>query len=481
MTTTDILKDRHNRANASDLDGDRLHPLVPLTLISLIIPVYFSIGSTLLTPSRLLFLFVVPVLTLRLFGGHFGKVVFFDYCLLFKVFWMMVSVAIHLPSVLVSFVGSQAVVILGGYLVARCYIRTPAQFIKTTRMLGIIVLGLLVFAIPEAISGRLIIPPIIDALPGMTSHVDVDYERRFGLDRAQVVFVHPIHFGLFCSIAFTLVLVGLRNHLPAAVRLVWSGLVIGAVFCSVSSGPFLATLMQGIILLYDRIFRSVQARWRILIWGGTVGYVILDLLSNRPAYFAVLERLAFNSYTAGVRRTLLEYGVAQIGRTPIFGVGFGSWSLPEWMTGSLDNYWLQMALIYGLPALIAVGGGVVLMMILVGRRPYPLGTDLANCKMAWMTTMTSLGFTLATVAIWSEMMSAVYFIFGAGVFLMSASINEEDEAETEPEPEPDPVRSRYTRFPKGPVANTSAQASDAAPRHQTNLRYPGRPSMRPQS
>lgn len=442
-----------------------LHPVVIITILTLITPMYFSIGEVLLTPSRLWFLVLVPILGIQLLSGKYGKTVFLDYAVVFKIIWMAVCTAVHLPSVLVTFIGSQAVVILGGYLAARCFIRTPEQFMAMARFLGIIILVFVPLALIESMSSDLIIPPILDAVPGVESHRDVDYEPRFGLDRAQVVFSHPIHWGLFASLSFSVVLIANRNKISAMLRVPWSALIIIGVFFSVSSGPFLATLLQGALLLYNRIFQALAIRWKLMIYGGGGLYMLLEVLSDRPAYFVILEQMAFNSHTAGVRRTLLEMGTAQVMRTPLLGTGFTSSWLPTWMTGSLDNYWLATALNYGLPAFTALASGLLITMFFVGRRRFALNSDAANCKFAWMVLMVSLGFTLATVAIWSEMMSAIYFMFGAGVWLLFYPGQEDGGEETVSEGPVDtaPARTPYSRFAPRRARATSSPANPTSP------------------
>lgn len=423
-----------------------LSPLVPITLLTLITPVFFSIGPLLLTPSRLLFLFVVPVLMIKMAKGHYGKLRVIDFGILGSIMWMALAVTVHQPSVLVTFVGSNAAIILGGYLVARCCIRTLGQFQTTALLLGVIVLAMIPLAMVEVTTTRMVIPPLVDMVPGLSSHADVNYRPRFGLDRAQVVFPHPIHFGLFCSLAFTLVFIGLRPRLNVVARWIWSVLIVMAVFMSVSSGPFLATLLPCMLAFYEKIMESIKARWRGLLWIGGSLYVVAEILIPGPFYYRVIETLTFASNTAFVRRILLEYGVAQVIQKPLFGIGFGEWNLPDWMSGSLDNHWLLLALVYGLPATAFLMGGVISAVVLVTRRPFKRSSALWDARLAWVLAVVSISTTMLTVALWSELQSSVFFIFGAGVWLLDAPADD-TEPSVDVAAQADAGRSpRYTRF-----------------------------------
>lgn len=429
----------------------KLSPLVPVTLLALITPMFFTLGGLLLTPSRVLFLVVVPILMIRLLNGHYGKLQLLDFGVMASIAWMALAVTIHQPSVLVTFVGSNAAIILGGYLVSRCCIRSLEQFQAMAIWMGVIVILLIPLALVEVTTTQMVIPPILDMIPGVHSHPDVNYRPRFGLDRAQVVFPHPIHFGLFCSLAFTLVFIGLRSRVNAPTRWIWAILIIFAVFMSVSSGPFLATLLPCILLLYEKVAGGIKERWRVLLWGGSILYIAAEVIFPGPFYYRFIETLTFASNTAFVRRILLEYGVAQVMQTPIFGIGFAQWNLPSWMSGSLDNHWLLLALVYGLPASLSLAGGVIGSVVLATRRPFIRGSALWDARLAWVMAVVSISFTMLTVAIWSELQSAVFFLFGAGIWLLDARENSGAEQQSDLEfNDTRQTRIPYSRF--GPKA-----------------------------
>lgn len=421
-----------------------------LAIIAMFVPLNFNVGPINLTTSRLLFLFVVPFLTINLISGKYGKINIVDFLIYFHVFWLSLSIFINNPDVAVTFTGSNAVAILGGYLVARASVRTAAQFRTMVRLLGYLVIFMLPFAIIETLTGRAILREILNMLPGISVGSSATDEQRLGLFRVQFLFAHPIHFGFFCSIIFSLGVVALRGYLGPGRRF-FNGLTVGmCCFLSLSSGAVLAMTIQAFLMIYQVATASIKFQWRLLLYGTSVFYIIAEIGSDRPALIAILSRAAFNPATVSIRQRLLEFGTDQIAKTPIFGVGFNDWGLPPWMSGSIDNFWLLQALIYGIPSLVGLGGAALMAMILVGRRDFRDDEGLRNCRLGWIFTMIGMLLTLTTVAVWGEIQSFVLFIIGSGVFMLSAQTNK---ADTETAEIPADKRAlQYSRFAKKPKA-----------------------------
>jgi len=431
------------QAAAATTTGAGYRMLMVMTLLAIVTPVFFNVGPLLLSFSRILFLIMVPVLFLQLFSGRFGKFIWTDFFVIAHVLWLGISIAVNNSDVFVTFMGSQAVIFFGGYLAARATIRTKEDFIAFARILGLIVVVFLPFAFLETLDSKMIIARLIDQIPGVRSNPDVNYQPRLGFHRAQVVFSHPIHFGLYCSMAFSLILIGLHGLLPKPIRLAWAGAIGFATFLSLSSGPFLSMMAQLGLWMYRAVLRPVKQKWAILMGSTAFIYLVLEILSDRPAYIAIVEKLAFSSHTAHVRKILLDYGLAQVGRTPILGVGYNEWELPVYMSGSVDNYWLMTALTAGIPSFLFFLGAFLFTIIAVARRTFDEGSLLSNLRTSWLFVMTSLMLTLATVAIWSEVASMTFFFIGAGIWFITA---EEDDLDGQEATSAPSRHAPYTRF-----------------------------------
>lgn len=402
--------------------------LATITLVTLMLPVTFPMGSWLMSPSRLLFLIVLPFLMINLLSGKYGKITSVDIMILLYMLWRTFIPFIHNPNVALQYAGSNSVIILGGYLSARATIRSPQDFQWIAKVLGAFVFFSFPFALYEARTSDMVVPRFLENVLQLTSARDVNYQPRLGVERVQFVFPHPILYGLFCSMVLAIRFVALRGYHSTARRWLSTGIIVACCFMSVSSGPFLSALAQIGLIIWAYVLRNVARRWLILGIICLVVYLILEVLSNRPAVYAVLSVLAFNPATANVRRILLDYGLAQIGRTPILGIGFRQWDLPAYMSGSLDNYWLANALMFGLPAFAFLLGAYVIGMISAGRRTFVPGGDYYNVRLAWAIVNVSIMLTLATVYIWSEVSSLVFFVLGAGVFLINGTESAATEA-----------------------------------------------------
>ena len=398
-----------------------LHPLAVITILSLVIPINWMLGSLFMTPSRALFLITVPYLFIRWAKGDFNGRLAVDWLMILYVFWITVTIIRLHPDKALTFVGTTTLIILGGYLTARATIRSIEDFQALIRFMAWIVMCMMPLALIESISHDMFIGNFIDSLPGVSSNKDVDYCCRMGLDRAQVVFAHPIHYGLFASLPFALYAFGLRNQVSLVNRLSVC-LVLGvACFLSISSGPFLSMLFQAAIVAYAMTTQKIEAQWRFLLITLSVFYVIIEVNTSHFGLFTIATKLSFNSATANVRAILFDYGIDQIWRTPIMGNGYRPFPLPPFMTGSVDNFWLLLAVVHGMPAFAACMGAFLYSMIRAGRGKLIRGSDLYNARVAWTALLTSLLLTLATVAIWSEIHSAVFLMLGAGQFLFYAT------------------------------------------------------------
>lgn len=443
-----------------------IRPIVACTLFSIAFQFTFTVGGLLLSPARVLFLAIVPVLLVRFLSGRYGRITLVDVLVLLHVSWMMMTIFLNHPLMIaITYTGSNALLILGGYLVARTMIRTEAEMRGMILVLIVLILFSLPFALLETRTSVMTLARLLDKIPGIRGSVDVNYDPRMGFHRVQFMFTHPIHYGLFCSVGFAFCLIGLRRIFAKIIRWVMSTAIALGTFLSLSSGPFLSLAGQVFLLGWGGALSRVPSRWRILAILGGIFYLVLEALSTRPAIYVIVSKLAFAPHTANLRLLLFEYGVVQVGRAPIFGIGFNTFPLPKFMSGSLDNHWLLQCIVFGLPAFILLMSALTVAFIRMARIKGAT-QDYNDLRLAWNVTVISLILTLATVAIWTEMLTLFYLIIGSGVWMTTykpeaAAAPSADELRDEGRP---PLR--YSRFPARPRAGN--RRPDATPYRRTH-------------
>lgn len=429
--------------------------LAKITFVTLIIPAIFNIGSIALTPSKILLLGAVPVLLIRLFRGDYGKMVVPDFMVLLFCFWMSLSVTINHPTLAIQFVGSNTIILLGGYLVARATIRDRYTAEAFSRFFAAVVIFSLPFALYESATGHATIPTWLNKLPGIRSFDDAYHEPRMGLWRTQWAFAHPIHYGLFCSMAFSLYFVGLQDTVRFFKRMFVSGTVAFCCFLSVSSGPFFAMIVQLALISYRKGTGWMKSRWTALWTTIFVLYIPLELLSTNALVYAIAERASFTPQTAYARKVIFEHGTAQIGKTPVFGNGFNEWDLPDYLHGSVDNFWLLLALQFGIPAFAFMMTATVWGLFSAGKRDFSKDKFVNTWRRGWIFTMVSIIISLATVAVWAELYTVTMFMIGSGMWMIhEPGINDEEQQTGEPNEKAPDSRFKFAQkkrvdLPKG--------------------------------
>ena len=165
----------------------------------LLIPAKFDIGTLAMTPDRMLMLILFVPLTIRLLTGRLGRIGAVDVFILLYAAWVFLSLMVWHGASRLQFAGMTVVEMVGGYLFGRAMIRSEADYRAFFRQFYHALLFLLPFALIELFTARLLINDLVGKVFG--TFPDAYDEPRWGLNRVQAVFQHPILFGLVCSLA----------------------------------------------------------------------------------------------------------------------------------------------------------------------------------------------------------------------------------------------------------------------------------------
>jgi hypothetical protein len=327
----------------------------------------------------------------------------------------------------------------GAWLMGRVYIRSHADFRAFARAFVLTVVGMLAFTLPEALTSVHILHDGLAAISGGAPAPFI--EPRMGLERTFGPFDHPILYGVFSAAAFSMAWFVVAERRLTNFRGMAQVLGVGlATFLSASGGPYVVLMMQGFVAVWERLFRGIRGRWLMLMGLFALVYLAIDLFSNRTPFHVFVTYFTFSTQSAYNRILLFDYGTAEVMRHPFLGIGLGDWTRPVWMSDSMDNFWLLIAMRYGLPAW-AMLVGLVLGLVVTAARRQGLPEDWRRARHAWGFTLFGIAVAAATVHLWNALFVLFLFLIGAGAWLTDAPLP----ARRKGIGAPPPLRCRITR------------------------------------
>ena len=415
-----------------------------LFIISLVVPFFFQLGPVQMSVNRILLtLWVLPCVIMWL-RGRGGRIRVSDLALLSMCLCVAASyLVLHGLSLAIEPSGIFFIETMGAYLMARCYVRSADDFYAVVRLLFWIVLLMLPFAIYETRTGNNILLELANKVTFSGS--DVSKDPRWGLDRVQGVFQHPILFGVFCGGIVALTYYVLGYGASPWKRWFQTFLVTGTAFLSLSSGPLTAIIAQLGLIFWDRALHSVKRRWEILSGGVFSVIVAVEIAANRSTPEIFISIFAFNTWTAYNRIRIWQFGTASVADKPLFGVGLNEWHRPEWMSSSLDMFWLLPAVINGLPAALCLHLAFFALFLGVLFKP-TLSDRAAQYRVGYLVCMT--GFYLGgwTVHYWKVIYVFFIFLLGCGAWLLDDDGNDNREVKESAASKARRNVLRYTRY-----------------------------------
>jgi hypothetical protein len=403
---------RGRNGHASAAQNESCLP-VTLLLISFTIPWLIPVGPLVLSVYRLFLLAIMGPCLVMWLSGRAGRVRIADIAVLCFCLWSALALwVVHGEGVALEGGGVLFLETFGAYLVARCYIRSAQQFVQMIRTTFVIIACLTPFALIEMVTGVNVARAIFSSvLP--TYQPDTVTDMRAGMTRAMVIFEHPILFGLFAGSMLALVHMVLGMRDGVAPRWLRSGVICVATACSLSSGPLGILVLQIALIAWNRLLRSNPYRWH-LIWAlAGVAYLAIDLASNQSPIQFYISRLTFSQESAWYRFLIWDYGTASIMAHPLFGVGFGEWERPSYMSTSFDMFWLILPLRHGMPAgfFMYAAFAAIYFGVMFKRLPDPV---VAQYRAAYLITLTAFFLIGWAVHLWGVPYVLLFMLLGAG-------------------------------------------------------------------
>lgn len=381
-----------------------------LFILSLLPPSYFFLGSLRLSPTRLLLLLVFVPLLLQLLAGKAGRIRAVDVLLMLFMAWMVVTLVYNDGMARFPYAMMSMVELFGGYLIGRVLVRDATGYRRLFRYVLWALLFLAPFALVELMTNRNILQELSRSLLPTYFKGESSY-GRLGLNRVMAGFEHPILYGLFCAAVFAPLLALRRRGWAAQTGLM---LFVGAMtFAALSSAPLIAIAVQVALMLWAR---ATGGRWWLLVGGLTFVYAVVDLLSNRTPITILINYITFDPLTAWTRVLTWQFGSAAMWQNPIFGIGLNDFARPDWLTPSVDNFWLLRGMRHGVVGVVLVIAALAAGFWAIARAALPDG-DLARWRRAYLFALLAVYLTLCTVDIWGGTSSFVMLLVGAGVWL----------------------------------------------------------------
>jgi hypothetical protein len=400
--------------------GQRRLPALPVVLfmIGFVVPWVVQIGALSLSMSRLVLLVMIVPCLLRWASGKAGPVRLTDFIVLGFCHWSCIAIGVvHGFDRALNNGGMLFIETAGAYFLARSYILTAADFRAMVLVLFWLFAAQLPLALAEGLTGRNVAMEAFGALLP-TYHASND-GVRWGIKRVQGVFEHPILFGVCIGGALALTHLVLGYGKSTSARWLRSSIIFATAFLSMSSGPYSALAAQMFLIGWAHTTGRIANNWLILLVIGILIYLGIELGSNQSFMQFYVSKFSFDASTGWLRLLIWDYGTASVANHLWFGVGYGEWAHPTWMSDSMDMFWLLNAVRFGLPA-----GALMLALpiwaIVATCRAKGFDHRTAQYRLAYLIAVGSFLLVGWTVHFWGAAYACFLFVIGSGVWIQAA-------------------------------------------------------------
>lgn len=387
---------------------------VVLVLLSFLCPTELSlyVEGLRLPPHRVALIALFPFALMRLVTRPDVRIRLYD--LMFILFGLMtVGIFVYHTGGHEGFVygGSLALESVGGYVVARAYVRDHATMLATLKALFWTIAAAAVIALPETLLGQIFTHDFLAKITGYVHPIGV--ETRAGLTRAYGTFDHPIHYGTFCAAMVALFVYAERTTASARKLTVFFFL---ATSLGLSSAPLLCIGLQVGMIVWETSTRGMPSRTTLTLVALTGLYIGASMFSNRSPIAFVATGMTFDSWTGYYRLQIWEHGMNNVWANPWTGIGLAEWERPWWMVSStVDAFWLVITMRQGIPSFIVLALAIALLGHAVVQRS-SRNPDLRMRKLmqGWMMSLIALCLIGATVHYWNVLYAYFFFFLGLG-------------------------------------------------------------------
>lgn len=374
----------------------------------LLLPSQFniSIGSTTLQPFRFI---LIPSILIVVAMGFRGRIDIRwpDILVLFATTWVCIALFVTTEATeALTAAFAQSTDMAAAYFFARVTIRNLRDlrvFLVFMAPAIAVVGGIMII---ESVTRSPIIGPLASDLTGRPFRYGSGL--RMGLLRAPGPFPHPILAGVFLASFLPLYLtVGLRGW-PK-----WAGIFAAFTsFFTVSSAALLALTAAITLGAYHWLSERISIlTWKVFFLASAV-FVFVAEATGAGTYRMLIKYGSLNSSSAYNRIRIWQYGTDNVEKNPWFGLGYADWERPEWMSASLDHFWLNMAVRFGALPPIVVLFAVFLIILYLIRASMHAPTIDRRALVGLGITVSVFAFGAMSASLWGSVLVWFFALLG---------------------------------------------------------------------
>lgn len=421
---------------------------IALFFVVIFIPGSFYVGVR-MTPFRLYLILMAVPMALRYAADPTIRITAVDVLVFLAIFWRSLSlVMVHQTAEILN-AGASFIELFFGYMIGRVFVRSAADYRFFFKCFLVTLVAMLPFALIEATTFVRALRRLFAVVLTQPPEIILGPHIRYGLMRVQASFDHALLFGTFCSLGFANMIY--LHRFPRNVVL--AGFVGFMTLLAISSSSMIAIVLQAGMVVYERVLRPIRAKWILLGIAGIVVFFSFEAIFGKSIPDYLVTELALNQAGAETRLDQIQYGLKEVWRHPVFGIGLNVARLPFWRSDIFDNFWLHTAVRFGIPAFLFIAGAFAVHFLCVTLRPRT-GREQDLLRIGYAIPLATLVLLIGSIAVWGSVVVFMMAYLGAGAWFYNG-------AEDAPAARDDGPR-RSARPPRAAAARPSAPRRGAA-------------------
>ena len=199
----------------------------------------------------------------------------------------------------------------------------------------------------------------------------------------------------------------------------------------------------------------MRVKWLVLGAGALVVLYAFESIFGKSIPDYIVTELALNQAGAETRLDQITYGLKEVWRHPMFGIGLNVARLPFWRSDIFDNFWLHTAVRFGIPAFLFIVGAFALHFLCVTLSS-TAGPDRELLRIGYAFPFVTLVLLIGSISVWGSVVVFIMAYLGAGAWFYNGAQDPPAPAPREGRREPAPRRQ--------PPPRRAAVSPGAAPR-----------------